>query len=255
MAGKRLPELQNIEPLLPNSSDRNPLTGEAYAALKTAILSGELQPRDRLYETVLARRFKMSRTPVRGALQRLVNEGLAEVGSEGLAVATLSVEDIRSLEEANRALQSLAAQLAAAKGTEAELAKLEESTARMEACVITRDLEGWIGADQEIHRQIFQMCGNRWLWKLLLQPDVPPPLRLLRDRGERGRRGEEEQVPALLRTAARQHGAHERAPRGGPVVHLPVRGDDDAAHGRASRAAPPGRTFVISSGRTSSPPP
>jgi DNA-binding GntR family transcriptional regulator len=40
---------------------------------------------------------------------------------------------------------------------------------RMEACVITRDPEGWIGADQEIHRQIFQMCGNRWLWKLLLQ--------------------------------------------------------------------------------------
>ena len=169
MTSKRLPELQNIEPLPPNSSDRNPLTGEAYAALKAAILSGELQPRDRLYETVLARRFKMSRTPVREALQRLVNEGLAEAGSEGLAVATLSVEDIRSLEEANRALQSLAAQLAAAKGTEVELSKLEESTARMEACVITRDLEGWIGADQEIHRQIFQMCGNRWLWKLLLQ--------------------------------------------------------------------------------------
>jgi len=169
MSSRRFSELQNVEPLSPNSSDRNPLTGEAYAALKAAILSGELQPRDRLYETVLARRFKMSRTPVREALQRLVNEGLAEAGSEGLAVATLSVEDIRSLEEANRALQSLAAQLAAAKGTDAELSKLEESTARMEACVITHDLEGWIGADQEIHRQIFQMCGNRWLWKLLLQ--------------------------------------------------------------------------------------
>jgi DNA-binding GntR family transcriptional regulator len=161
--------LQSNRPLASDPADRSRLTGEAYAALKTAILSGELQPRDRLFETVLAKRFKMSRTPVREALQRLVNEGLVEAGSDGLAVATLSVEDIRSLEEANRALQSLAAQLAAAKGTEADLAKLEESIARMEACVITRDLEGWIAADQEIHRQIFQLCGNRWVWNLLLQ--------------------------------------------------------------------------------------
>jgi DNA-binding GntR family transcriptional regulator len=151
------------------STDRNRLTGEAYAALKAAILSGELQPRDRLYETVLARRFKMSRTPVREALQRLVNEGLAEAGSDGLAVATLSVEDIRSLEEANRALQSLAAQLAATGGSEGDLERLEAFVARMEACAASGDLDGWIAADQEMHRQIFRMCGNRWVWKPLLQ--------------------------------------------------------------------------------------
>ncbi len=145
------------------------MTGEAYAALKAAILSGELQPRDRLYETVLARRFKMSRTPVREALQRLVNEGLAEAGSDGLAVATLSVEDIRSLEEANRALQSLAAQLAATGGSESDLERLEAFVARMEACAASGDLDGWIAADQDMHRQIFRMCGNRWVWKLLLQ--------------------------------------------------------------------------------------
>jgi len=83
------------------------------------------------------------------------------------ACRTLGIGAVVAYSEADR--ESLAAQLAAVKGTEVELSKLEESTARMEACVITRDLEGWIGADQEIHRQIFQMCGNRWLWKLLLQ--------------------------------------------------------------------------------------
>jgi GntR family transcriptional regulator, rspAB operon transcriptional repressor len=161
--------MQGSKPSASSSTDRNRLTAEAYAALKAAILSGELQPRDRLYETALARRFKMSRTPVREALQRLVTEGLAESGPDGLAVATLSVEDIRSLEEANRALQCLAAQLAAAKGSESDLATLEEAIVRMEACLRTRDMEGWTGADQEIHRRIFQMCGNRWVWNLLLQ--------------------------------------------------------------------------------------
>jgi DNA-binding GntR family transcriptional regulator len=157
------------QPVDAPSTDRNRLTAEAYTALKAAISSGELRPRERLYETVLAKRFKMSRTPVREAIQRLVNEGLAETGSDGVYVATLSIEDIRSLEQANRALQSLAAQLAATEGSEGDLAKLEGFMARMEACVATRDLYGWIAADLEIHRQIFQMCGNRWIWKLLLQ--------------------------------------------------------------------------------------
>jgi len=161
--------LQNIDSLGSIPTERNRLTAEAYEAVKAAILSGELQPRERLYETALAKRFKMSRTPVREALQRLVNEGLAEASPDGVSVATLSVEDIHSLEQANRALQSLAAQLAAVEGSEADLVQLGELMARMEACVATRDLDGWIAADQGIHRQIFRMCRNRWVWKLLLQ--------------------------------------------------------------------------------------
>jgi DNA-binding GntR family transcriptional regulator len=137
--------------------------------LRNAISSGELKPRERLYETVLARRFRMSRTPVREALQRLVTEGLLEAGADGVCVATLSVEDVRSLEQANRALQSLAAELAAAAGTEDDLEGLEASVARMEACVASGDLDEWIAADQEMHGQVFRMCGNRWVLKLLLQ--------------------------------------------------------------------------------------
>jgi DNA-binding GntR family transcriptional regulator len=152
--------------------DRNRLTAAAYATLRSAITSGELLPRERLYETVLARRFKMSRTPVREALQRLVTEGLVEGGADGVYVATLSVQDVRSLEQANRALQSLAAQLAAAAGSEDDLDRLEGFVARMEACAVSGDLDGWIAADQEMHRQVFRMCGNRWVWKLLLQMET-----------------------------------------------------------------------------------
>ena len=150
-------------------ADRNRLTATVYATLRSAITSGELLPRERLYETVLARRFKMSRTPVREALQRLVTEGLVEGGADGVYVATLSVQDVRSLEQANRALQSLAAQLAAVAGSEDDLERLEGFVAQMEACAVSGDLDRWIAADQEMNRQIFRMCGNRWVWKLLLQ--------------------------------------------------------------------------------------
>jgi len=152
--------------------DRTRLTPEAYEALKAEISSGALQPRERLYETVLAKRFKMSRTPVREALQRLVNEGLVEAGPDGVCVAALSVKDIRSLEQANRVLQSLAAELAATEGPESDMARLEELMARMEACAGIDDVDGWIAADQAIHRHLFQMSGNRWLVKLLMQMEA-----------------------------------------------------------------------------------
>jgi DNA-binding GntR family transcriptional regulator len=151
------------------SNDRNSRTAEAYAALKAAISSGDLQSGERLWERALAKKLKMSRTPVREALQRLVNEGLTEARSDGLYVRALSVEDVRSLEEANRALQGMAAQLAASRGSETDMDKLGEIMARMEACAAALDPDGWIATDREIHRHLFQMAKNRWLTKLLLQ--------------------------------------------------------------------------------------
>ena len=148
---------------------RNGLTAEIYEVLKAEITAGALKSRERLYETVLAKRFKTSRTPVREALQRLVSEGLAETRADGVCVAALSVQDVRSLEQANRALQSLAAELAAGACSEVGTAQLEELMARMEHCAAAHDLEGWMAADHAIHRHLFQLSGNRWLLKLLLQ--------------------------------------------------------------------------------------
>ena len=164
--------LSMSQPPDPDAIDRNHLAADAYEILKAAISSGELQPRERLYETVIAKRLKMSRTPVREALQRLVNEGLAEAGPDGACVAALSVKDIRSLEQANRALQSLAAELAASEGSDEDMAKLEALMASMEVCADIEDIDGWITADQAIHRHLFQMSGNRWLLRLLVQMEA-----------------------------------------------------------------------------------
>ena len=136
------------------SSNRSGLTAEIYEAVKAEIIAGALKSRDRLYEPVLAKRFKTSRTPVREALQRLISEGLAEARPDGVCVAALSVQDVRSLEQANRALQSLAAELAAREGSAAGAAELEALMARMEACAVARDLDGWMATDQDIHRYL-----------------------------------------------------------------------------------------------------
>ena len=48
---------------------------KAYTALESAILTGELKPRERLVEQELAARLGMSRTPIREALRRLEERG------------------------------------------------------------------------------------------------------------------------------------------------------------------------------------
>jgi DNA-binding GntR family transcriptional regulator len=50
--------------------------GRVYEALRGILLSYEIKPSERLNEVELARRFKVSRTPLREALNRLVTERL-----------------------------------------------------------------------------------------------------------------------------------------------------------------------------------
>lgn len=145
------------------------LTTKAYAAIKAAISSGEVQDRDRLYPNLIAKRLKMSRTPVRESLQRLMSEGLVERRRDGIYVRALSVKDVQSLEQANRALQGLAAELAATEGDERAMAKLEASMGRMESCAEREDHAGWKSVDREIRRHLLAMSGNDWLVKLVVQ--------------------------------------------------------------------------------------
>lgn len=138
-------------------------------ALKEEIAAGTLAPGERLYETALARRLQMSRTPVREALQRLQNEGLAEARTDGLYVRALTVQDVHELERVNRVLQGLAAELATAAGNPGDLEQLEAIMGRMEASTIAGDQAGWVAADRALHRHLRQMSGNQWLTRLLLQ--------------------------------------------------------------------------------------
>ena len=86
-------------PLSPRSLKRNQsLQEQAYQALKTAILSGELAPGQRLIEVQLAKQLQVSRTPIREAMQLLEHENLiVNDANDTLRVATISVTDAAQL--------------------------------------------------------------------------------------------------------------------------------------------------------------
>ena len=88
-----------------------------YEQLRTLIVHGRLAPGSRLVETDIATRFEVSRTPVRGALQRLQQEGYI-VDSPSMrqsrpTVAPLTREDATEVFDIVAVLEGLAARLAA----------------------------------------------------------------------------------------------------------------------------------------------
>ncbi|MCK6065917.1 MULTISPECIES: GntR family transcriptional regulator [Microbacterium] len=86
----------------------------AYATLLDEIQSGALPPGAVLAEVEQATRLGVSRTPLREALGRLAADGLVEQASPRVTVvAGIDADDIRALFTVRRALEEMAARLAA----------------------------------------------------------------------------------------------------------------------------------------------
>ena len=90
---------------------------QVYEQLRNLIVHGRLAPGSRLVETDIATRFNVSRTPVRGALQRLQQEGYI-IDSPSMrqsrpTVSPLTQEDAQELFDIVGDLEGLAAYLAA----------------------------------------------------------------------------------------------------------------------------------------------
>src|SRR5919197_1241116 len=90
---------------------------QVYARLRELIVQGMLAPGSRIVETEIATRLGVSRTPVREALQRLLQEGyvIDTLGTQQsrLTVAPLTREDVHELLNVVGALEGIAARPAA----------------------------------------------------------------------------------------------------------------------------------------------
>ncbi len=88
-----------------------------YHALRELIVRGQLAPGSRIVETDVATRLRVSRTPVRGALQRLQQEGYIVDAPSLLqsrpTVAPMTREDARELFSIVGEIEGLAARCAA----------------------------------------------------------------------------------------------------------------------------------------------
>jgi DNA-binding GntR family transcriptional regulator len=107
-------------------------TEKAYEHLKQRVIGGAYAPGAQLKEEHIARELHISRTPVRAALKRLVEDGLATADpNRGVHVAAWTEYDIEETFDLRSMLEAHAADLAARRGGEALAERLDELNGRM----------------------------------------------------------------------------------------------------------------------------
>lgn len=147
---------------LSKSEDRASLTVQAYVGIKRLIAANSFGTGDFVLEQELADRLGMSRTPVREAMIRLVQEGLIDVRPRhGMRVLPISAKDMAEIYEIVTALETLAVEKAATREHAPEtLAALDQTIINMDEALARDDLISWAEADEEFHRMIVEIGGN-----------------------------------------------------------------------------------------------
>jgi DNA-binding GntR family transcriptional regulator len=140
---------------------------EAVAAeLRRLIQSGELAPGARLRQAEIAARFGMSTTPVREAFMILAREGVVRQDAHrGVVVFEASLDELTETYEIREVLEGLAAELAAGKLTDEDLAALDSIVEEMRSAKPARYVE----LNREFHRRIYGAAGRPRLFEMIEQ--------------------------------------------------------------------------------------
>ena len=104
-----------IEDLLPETSviQRRSLHDELVDLLRELIVKGDLEPGMKVPEQNLAKKFGVSRTPLREALKVLASEGLITLTpNKGATISALTLEDLEEAFPVMGALEALSGEMA-----------------------------------------------------------------------------------------------------------------------------------------------
>ena len=137
------------------------LTEMAARRLRALILTGELQPGERVTEAGLTDLLQISRTPAREAIRILSSEGLLVVfPNRGAEVVSYSPEVVRDSIEVVEYLEGMAGRFAAERATDSEIDEICSLTLEMQAAFRRRDKIRYYTLNQEIHYAILKASHN-----------------------------------------------------------------------------------------------
>ncbi len=146
------------------SDEGNTLADKIRRQLADEILSGSLGLNHRLEEAELAKRFSVSRTPIREALRQLAVTGLIRLRPRRSAiVAPVDLNLISQGYEAAAEMEGLTANWAAIRGTLPEKQELQELNAVCEKLIVDGDYESFANANRYFHDMIAKIAQNESL--------------------------------------------------------------------------------------------
>jgi DNA-binding GntR family transcriptional regulator len=168
--------MTDSRPKPPPVIQRRNLGDDVYQVLWSRIVSRDLHPGEKLSDLRLSGELGVSRTPVREALHRLLQDGVIRAEpNRGFFVTSFSARDIDEIFEIRAALEALALRTYLARNPDgdfadelAELDAVEREIAEAETDDQIRAVnERFLQADQGFHRTIVEHAGNERLLAMI----------------------------------------------------------------------------------------
>jgi DNA-binding GntR family transcriptional regulator len=186
-----------------SSPSENSLANQAYQRLHADILTCMLKPGQVVSERQLARRYEVSKTPMREALAQTCHEGLIQrLPGRGYMVAPITVKDVRALFDLRLILEVAAAERAAQHPTSDLIARLREMAGAKYEPDEPESHVSFLQTNRAFHLALAEAAANSRLVALVndLFNEMERLFHLglrLRDSSEEMRREHQELVAAL----------------------------------------------------------
>lgn len=147
---------------------RRQVGDQIYDALKKAIVSLRLPPGASISENRICRQIGVSRTPIRAAIIRLVEDGLIEVfPQKGSFVAPIKLSAVRNNHFIRKALEIAVLRRASSCWTPLVAARSREILMRQAAALGEGDIERFHELDVEFHRSFCTAASLGGVWSTI----------------------------------------------------------------------------------------
>jgi DNA-binding GntR family transcriptional regulator len=144
------------------------LTDQVYSMIHEAILNGDLPAGSRLRIRDLAAQVGTSVMPVREAIRRLEEAGLAErEPHKGAVVKSLTLEELVHVYDVRRLLEVEAARLGSQKITPEDVDKMQDEYSQMRAAIAEGRVIALLDHDEEMLATLYNASGNPVLVQMI----------------------------------------------------------------------------------------
>ncbi|KHF40521.1 GntR family transcriptional regulator [Halalkalibacter okhensis] len=144
-----------------------------YTILRENIISLKIEPGLNISEKEISDILQVSRTPVREAFVKLVQDELLEVFPQrGSFVALIDLKHVEEARFIREHLEKAAIELACSVFTPEHMQKLEFNIYMQKRCVEVKDYKKFFELDEEFHETISEGCGKKRIWNIIQQMNV-----------------------------------------------------------------------------------
>ncbi|MEM1255146.1 MAG: GntR family transcriptional regulator [Cyanobacteria bacterium P01_H01_bin.21] len=153
-----------------NLLSRTFIRDDVYVSLRDWIVSGELEPGEKLKDKELAAHLGVSRTPIREALRKLEDEGLVETAANRWTrVAPITLSDAENIYPIIQNLETLALTLAFSHLSAQPIQAMTTANSNLKTALKQNNPHAAMVADAAFHQTLTDTANNVELSAILKQ--------------------------------------------------------------------------------------